>query len=303
MMRIARLLLLLVNCASGLRVLVTGAGGRTGALVFETLKKEYDSITPMGLVRSKKAQKKLRKVGAAAEDILVGDVTNEQDVARAMQGCDAVVLCTSAVPRIQPWSIAKLLFKKQILRRKDAGRPTFSFGAGGTPQEVDWLGAKRQIDAASSAGVRHFVFIGSMGGTQPENFLNSIGRRADGTGGDILLWKRKAERHLVASGMEYTIVHPGGLIDQPPAERELIVDVDDRLLGGAARQVSRADVARVACAAVAHRDKARNKSFDLASRPVGEGTPTAEPHRLFDVLGARSCEYADQPDPPSLPSL
>ena len=39
-----------------------------------------------------------------------------------------------------------------------------------------------------------------MGGTQPENFLNSIGKQADGSGGDILLWKRKAERYLVESG-------------------------------------------------------------------------------------------------------
>lgn len=29
---------------------------------------------------------------------------------------------------------------------------------------------------------------------QPTNFLNTLGRRPDGSGGDILLWKRKAER-------------------------------------------------------------------------------------------------------------
>lgn len=57
-----------------------------------------------------------------------------------------------------------------------------------------------QIDAAKAAGVKKFVFISSMGGTQPENFLNSIGKQADGSGGDILLWKRKAERYLVESG-------------------------------------------------------------------------------------------------------
>ena len=57
-----------------------------------------------------------------------------------------------------------------------------------------------QIDAAKAAGVKKFVFISSMGGTQPDNFLNSIGKQADGSGGDILLWKRKAERYLVESG-------------------------------------------------------------------------------------------------------
>ena len=38
----------------------------------------------------------------------------------------------------------------------------------------------------------------SMGGTDPSNFLNTIGKNADGSGnGDILLWKRKAEKYLV----------------------------------------------------------------------------------------------------------
>jgi hypothetical protein len=37
-----------------------------------------------------------------------------------------------------------------------------------------------------------------MGGTDPENFLNKVGKNPDGSGnGDILLWKRKAERYLV----------------------------------------------------------------------------------------------------------
>ena len=37
-----------------------------------------------------------------------------------------------------------------------------------------------------------------MGGTDPNNFLNSIGKNKDGSGnGDMLLWKRKAEKYLV----------------------------------------------------------------------------------------------------------
>ena len=34
-----------------------------------------------------------------------------------------------------------------------------------------------QIDAAKAADVKRFVFVSSMGGTQPDNFLNSIGRQ------------------------------------------------------------------------------------------------------------------------------
>jgi hypothetical protein len=59
--------------------------------------------------------------------------------------------------------------------------------------QVDYVGAKLQIDAAKAAGVKKFVFLSSMGGTQPDNFLNTIGKQPDGSGGDILVWKRKAE--------------------------------------------------------------------------------------------------------------
>merc|ERR1719424_1349224 len=153
-----------------MKVLVTGAGGKTGKLVFEQLK--ADKMTPasstasvdvVGLCRSKKAVKTLKKVGAEDSEIIVGDITNEDDLATAMEGVGAVVMCTSAVPQIKKWSIVKLLFKKKILRRKDAGRPSFKFIPNGTPEEVDWLGARNQIDAAKKAGVGHFIFVSSMG--------------------------------------------------------------------------------------------------------------------------------------------
>ena len=46
------------------KVLVTGAGGRTGKLVFEQLKAD-DNYKPVGLARSSKAQKALKAVGAS----------------------------------------------------------------------------------------------------------------------------------------------------------------------------------------------------------------------------------------------
>jgi uncharacterized protein YbjT (DUF2867 family) len=71
-------------------------------------------------------------------------------------------------------------------------------------QQVDWVGQKLQIDEAKRAGVRHVVIISSMGGTDPENALNKLGD------GNILQWKRRAEQYLLASGLTYTIIHPGG---------------------------------------------------------------------------------------------
>ncbi len=313
--------LALFACATvsgaAMQVLVTGAGGRTGSLVFSQLKHEteHDSIEPVGLARSKRALKALRKAGATREEIIRADATqSKESLVSAMRGCEGVVLCTSAVPSIRPLSLVKLLFTKYV-RRSAGGRPAFKFARGGTPEEVDWLGAKLQIDAAVEAGVKRFVFVSSMGGSpnvkgklvsgklefsRPENFLNTIGRRPDGTGGDILLWKRKAERYLIESGLTYTIIHPGGLVDEPPSARELVVGVDDEMLQLQSRSVARADVARVCCAALVE-PAAANKSFDLASREVGVGTPTRDARSVFATLGARTCDYGqDEPDPPSI---
>lgn len=64
-----------------------------------------------------------------------------------------------------------------------------------------------QIEAAkASSSVQHVVLISSAGGCDPHHFLNHIGK--DAGGGDILNWKRKAEQHLIASGLPYTILHP-----------------------------------------------------------------------------------------------
>ncbi|CAN0041981.1 unnamed protein product, partial [Choristocarpus tenellus] len=122
-------------------------------------------------------------------DIAIGDVTDPDSLKAAMDGVDTIIMCTSAVPKIYPFSIVKILFKK-LLWRPNPGRPKFYWCDNGEPEKVDWLGAKAQIDEAKASGVSRFVFVSSMGGTQPDNFLNSIGKQEDGTGGDILLWKR-----------------------------------------------------------------------------------------------------------------
>ena len=54
------------------------------------------------------------------------------------------------------------------------------------------------------------VLVSSMGICDAENRLNKIGD------GNILIWKRRAERYLIARGFpSYTIIHPGGLQDAP----------------------------------------------------------------------------------------
>ena len=109
---------------------------------------------------------------ASRLNLKVCNVEDPDTLEQNLQGVDKLVLCTSAVPKINFFSIIKVLIMK-LFRRQ--GRPTFTF-PNGSPYNVDWIGAKNQIDAAKKAGVKHMVFLSSMGGTEPDNFLNSIGK-------------------------------------------------------------------------------------------------------------------------------
>lgn len=223
-----------------------------------------------------------------------GEGGAEAALVEAFAGADAVIVATSAVPKIQKRSLVKVILAKIL--KKQGVRPTFTWKGGnekGAPVAVDWLGQKLQIDAAIKAGVKRVVIISSMGVTQPENFLNTI---ADGK---ILLYKRKAEEYLLdlaSSGkIEGCVVHPGGLIDQPGGEREIVVGVDDMLLQGTVRSIPRADVAAlsVACATL---PEAKNVSLDAVAKPPGEGSgPTKDFGALVRSLGGRTAKYLELP--------
>ena len=133
-----------------------------------------------------------------------------------------------------------------------------------------------------------------MGGTNPNHMLNSLGKtmNADGTssGGDILKWKRKAEVYLIESGLPYTIVHPGGLLNEPGNERELCLGVDDTVQGTSNNSIPREDVANVMIAALEN-DEYRGRSFDLVSKPVGDGIVTTDYVKLVESLEGKNCDY------------
>merc|ERR1719453_2927197 len=133
-----------------------------------------------------------------------------------------------------------------------------------------------------------------MGGTDPSNMLNALGRevKPDGSteGGNILLWKRKAEKYLIDSGLPYTIVHPGGLINEAGGKREIVIGVDDERTEGE-RSIPREDVAEVLVQAVML-PAYRGRSFDIRSKLEGEGTVTTDFAALLEQLKGRNCDYA-----------
>ena len=159
------------------------------------------------------------------------------------------------------------------------------------PPQVDWLWQKAQIDAAVAAGVKKVVLVSSMGGTQIDNFLNTMGAGGDVGDANILLWKRKAEMHLVASGVDFTIIHPGGLLDKPGAP-ENSSWAWTTPSSPAIDALPRADVAETAVRCLTM-DEARNLSFDLASREEGEGAgPTRDFAALLAGLDGKTADYS-----------
>ncbi|KAL7432559.1 hypothetical protein ACHAXM_003831 [Skeletonema potamos] len=216
------------------KVIVTGAAGRTGSIVFSLLNKDprFDAV---GLVRSEASAKKLiAKTKCNLEEIVVADVTqmefekedeNPHPWPYALDGAEAMVICTSAVPQIRKISVIKAMLKIPLniltpkMKAINFRHLQSKYKPGQYPEMVDYVGQKKQIDLAKKIGVKHVVLVSSMGGLDKHNFLNRIGKDKYGEGhGDILIWKRKAERYLCLSGLQYTILHPGGLID-PPASR------------------------------------------------------------------------------------
>lgn len=276
-------------------VVVTGAGGRTGKLVAKKLHERNATFTDIrAVIRSNGSNKEALEnmsIKCFSVDVVAG---RKEDYAEAFKQVDAVIIATSAVPKLKIWSLGKVFWAK--LTGGPSVMPEFDWKAGQTPEQVDWLGQKAQIDAAVSAQVKHVVLVSSMGGTQDGeegrtmNMLNKLGN------GNILLWKRRAEQYLIASGIPYTIVHPGGLLDDQGGQRQVILGVDDQLLARKVRSIPRADVAEL-CVLSLVTPEAVNRSFDAVAPPLEEGQapPAAldwDLASLLKRLHGKNCDYS-----------
>jgi uncharacterized protein YbjT (DUF2867 family) len=231
------------------QVLVTGATGKTGSLTLQLLRQKPEEFVAIGFARS---EAKVKELFGSTENFFLGDIQDKSALEKAISGCQALVILTSAIPRMKAPAAP-------------GERPTFEFEPGAMPEAIDYEGQRNQIDVAIAAGVDHIVLVGSMGGTQPNHPLNKMGE------GNILLWKRKSEAYLIDSGVDYTIIRAGGLLDQPGGLRELLVSKDDIFLthapNGIPAAIPRADVANVVLQAL-QEPGARNKAFDLISKPA-----------------------------------
>lgn len=232
-------------------VVVTGATGRTGALLYKALLREPHTTTRAIVTSAEKARAALNCSACdESEGIFVANVTQLGSLSRPMRGATHVAIAVGASP---------------------------SLSAAGQ-RAVEWEGVKNTVAALASqpsvdASQLRVVLCSSMGTTMPSPDPRE--------GGAILFWKLQAEAFLMSAGVQYSIVKPCGLVTTAaPGRSTLLVGHDDTLLSTAPPLVQRADVAAVMLRALV--SPTTNLRFDLCSK---QGEPTTDLEAL--LRGAR----------------
>ncbi|MGD1928583.1 MAG: SDR family oxidoreductase [Leptolyngbyaceae cyanobacterium] len=135
----------------------------------------------------------------------------------------------------------------------------------------DYLGNRHLIDAAKPLRCERFLLVSSIGVREsaialPAPVLDTL-RPA-------LLAKAKAEEHLMASGLPFTIVRPGGLLNEPASGHGLLTAAV-----WAAGSISRLDVADLVIQCL-RSERATNQVLSAIDRDRSRSEPPVEPWLL-----------------------
>ncbi|WP_066383438.1 MULTISPECIES: SDR family oxidoreductase [unclassified Anabaena] len=131
---------------------------------------------------------------------------------------------------------------------------------GGLPTDTekpDYPGNKNLIDIAVKAGVQKFILVTSIG---TGNSVGALSPQALAALQTVLIEKDKAEQHLIASGLTYTIIRPGGLKSEPATGNAILTE-DTRICGS----IHRADVAQLVCRCL-NSENANNKILSAVDK-------------------------------------
>ncbi|MBE9056697.1 SDR family oxidoreductase [Sphaerospermopsis sp. LEGE 08334] len=247
-------------------VLVVGATGGVGQLVVSKLLEKGLSVRILTRDANKAAKMFNDKV-----EIFVGDIREPNTLSPAMLNITSIICCTgtTAFPSarwefdssVNTIDFGLALFDPQSLENK----------AKNTPLKVDSQAVKNLVAAAPKI-LKRLVFVSSCGILRknqfPFNILNKFG---------VLDAKKEGEDAIINSGIPYTIIRPGRLIDGPYTSYDLntllkaktegklnvVLGKGDQLSGDA----SRIDVA-AACVESLFDTSAANQVFEL----VNQGT-------------------------------
>ncbi|CAN0853912.1 Uncharacterized protein At2g34460, chloroplastic [Linum grandiflorum] len=148
------------------------------------------------------------------------------------------------------------------------------------PWKVDYYGTINLVDACRKQGVDRFVLVSSIlvNGAAMGQLLNPAYVFLN-VFGLTLVAKLQAESYIRKSGINYTIVRPGGLKNDPPSGN-LVMEPEDTLSAGS---ISRDVVAEVAVEALTCKESSY-KVVEIVSRPEA---PKRSYEDLFGSIKAK----------------
>jgi uncharacterized protein YbjT (DUF2867 family) len=216
-----------------MRVVIAGGHGKIALLLEQLLTQRGDQA--VALIRNPAQVADVEKTGAESRVVDL-ETSSPGDVAALLDGADAVVFAAGAGPN-------------SGAARKDT---------------VDRAASVLLAEAAGQAGVRRFVQISGMGVDQPP------AAGTDEVWSAYIAAKFAAEEDLRNRDLDWTILRPGGLTDDPGTGR---VDLAAPPLPRGS--VPRADVAAV-IVALLDEPHSSSQTLDLISggTPIGQAVPS-----------------------------
>ncbi len=264
-------------------VLVAGATGGVGQLTVAMLLNAGYRVRV--LTRS---AEKVQTLFAGKVEVAVGDIRQPQPLLAAITDITHLICATgtTALPSAR-WDFQINLGSNPLEQAANWAKIYLDADfrnaqARNSPEAVDALGVSNLVQAMPQT-LQRFVFVSSCGVARPDQFpynlLNAYG---------VLDAKAKGEAAILQSGLPYTIIRPGQLIDGPYTSRDfntlvkattagklgVVVAMGDTLNG----QTSRIDVA-AACVACLKVAAAENKAFEIVSK--GDRPETIDWETLF----------------------
>ncbi|ACU95139.1 SDR family oxidoreductase [Saccharomonospora viridis] len=215
-----------------MRVVIAGGHGKIALRLERLLVSNGD--TAVGIIRKPEQAEKLREIGAEPV-VLDLEQASVDEVADVLSGADAAVFSAGAGPG-------------SGVARKDT---------------VDRAAAVLFAEAAERAGVRRFVQVSAMGAGDPIDA--DVEARVGEVFAAYLRAKAAAEEDLRGRDLDWTILRPGRLTDEPGTGLVRLAD-----------DVPRADVPRDDVAEVLRRLVADTTTYGRTLELVSGDTPIAE---------------------------
>ncbi|MGK7879482.1 MAG: SDR family oxidoreductase [Crocosphaera sp.] len=181
-------------------------------------------ISVKALVRD---QDKAKTILPPETELVVGDVLDVDSLTKAMTGCTVLLCATGARPSLDPSG----------------------------PYQVDYEGTKNLVNVAKGQGIEQFVLVSSLCVSQFFHPLNLFWL--------VLYWKKQAENYLENSGLQYTIVRPGGLKNEDNSDPILVSSADTLFEGS----IPRIKVAQV-CVDSLFKDDYQQRILEIVTQPT-----------------------------------